>query len=112
MNNKRQIFFRFLAYVRPYSGYIVLAILGGTVKFTLPLLVPQLTKHLIDNVFLNTTLSSAEQHREIWQYLGGMMAVYIFFYAPWTYVRHYFASKAGHRSVFDLRCDLYHQILH
>jgi len=111
VNNKHQIFFRFLAYVRPYSGYIVLAILGGTVKFTLPLLVPQLTKHLIDNVFLNTTLSSAEQHREIWQYLGGMMAVYIFFYAPWTYVRHYFASKAGHRSVFDLRCDLYHQIL-
>lgn len=34
-----------------------------------------------------------------------------FFYAPWTFVRHYYAGKAGHRAIFDLRCDLYYHIL-
>ncbi|OGJ87453.1 MAG: hypothetical protein A2268_03545 [Candidatus Raymondbacteria bacterium RifOxyA12_full_50_37] len=111
MNNKRSVFFRFLVYVKPYRRYIVFAILGGIVKFSVPLLVPQVTRHLIDDVYLNNVLTMAQKHRELWLYGGGLIAIFLFIYAPWTYVRHYFASKAGHRSVFDLRCDLYYSIL-
>jgi len=111
VNNKRSVFFRFLVYVKPYRRYIVFAILGGIVKFSVPLLVPQVTRHLIDDVYLNNVLTMAQKHRELWLYGGGLIAIFLFIYAPWTYVRHYFASKAGHRSVFDLRCDLYYSIL-
>jgi len=37
---KHHSFVRFLGYVRPYAKYLLLAVVGGVVKFTVPLLVP------------------------------------------------------------------------
>jgi ABC-type multidrug transport system fused ATPase/permease subunit len=111
MEQKPNNFVRFLAYVRPYTKYVVVAALGGIVKFTVPLWVPQITRYLLDNVYLNPALSVEAKLRELFMYVGGMMVVFVVFWAPWTYVRHYYSGKAGHRSVFDLRCDLYYRIL-
>jgi ABC-type multidrug transport system fused ATPase/permease subunit len=111
MEQKPNNFVRFLAYVRPYTKYVVVATLGGIVKFTVPLWVPQITRYLLDNVYLNSAMSVEAKLRELFTYAGGMMIVFIVFWAPWTYVRHYYSGKAGHRSVFDLRCDLYYRIL-
>ncbi|MFQ3621141.1 MAG: ABC transporter ATP-binding protein [Spirochaetales bacterium] len=108
---KAHTFVRFLAYVKPYSFYIVVAALGGMVKFTLPLFVPQITRHLIDNVFMNPALESHLKIRQLLFLCGGMIALYIFVYAPFTYYRHYFSGVAGHKAVFDLRCDLYYHVL-
>jgi len=104
-------FLRFLGYVRPYSGYIVLAAFGGCVKFLVPLAVPKILQHLIDGVFANPDLTAAGKSRLVFLYLGGLGAVFLFFWAPLTYVRHYYAGKAGNRSVFDLRVDLYYRVL-
>jgi len=102
---------RFLAYVRPFTGYLFLAVLGGIVKFTVPLLVPQVTQHLLDNVFLNHSLTAAQKYHELFIYIGGMVGLFVFVYAPFVYIRHLFADKASHRAVFNLRCDLYYHIL-
>ncbi len=104
-------FFRFLQYVRPYTKYLVAATIGGIVKFVVPLLVPQVTRHLLDNVFLNPALSAQEKLHDLLFYAGGMMGVFVFVYAPFVYIRHLYADKASHRAVFDLRCDLYYRIL-
>ncbi len=104
-------FIRFLGYVKPYAGYIVLAALGGIVKFVVPLLVPQIIKHIVDDVLLNAAMALDAKIADILFWALGMIGVFVVFYAPWTYVRHYFAGKAGHRSVFDLRCDLYNHII-
>src|SRR4030042_5825829 len=111
MITKGNNFIRFLAYVRPCIGYLVLAVVGGVVKFTVPLLVPQVTRHLLDNVFLNPALTTAQKYHELFVYGGGMIGIFIFIYAPFVYVRHLFADKASHRAVFNLRCDLYYRIL-
>jgi ABC-type multidrug transport system fused ATPase/permease subunit len=111
MEQKPRNFIRFLGYVRPYTKYVILATLGGIVKFTVPLWVPQITRYLLDNVYLNSAMSVEAKLRELFIYGGGMMVIFVVFWAPWTYVRHYYAGKAGHRSVFDLRCDLYYRIL-
>ncbi len=58
MVQKHSNFIRFLGYVRPYTKYLILAIIGGIVKFTVPLLVPQVTRHLLDNVFLNEMMTT------------------------------------------------------
>jgi ATP-binding cassette, subfamily B, putative efflux pump len=108
---KNRDFMRFLQYVKPYANYIVLAALGGIVKFVVPLLIPQVIKHIVDDVLFSQVLSGDAKTREILFWLLGMIAVFVVFYAPWVYVRHYFAGKAGHRSVFDLRCDLYNHII-
>jgi ATP-binding cassette, subfamily B, putative efflux pump len=111
MIKKPNNFIRFLGYVRPYTKYLILAILGGIIKFTVPLLVPQVTRHLLDNVFLNEALTTEKKLHELFFYTGGMMAIFVFVYAPGVYIRHLFADKVGHRAVFNLRCDLYHRIL-
>jgi ATP-binding cassette, subfamily B, putative efflux pump len=111
MTKKKNNFIRFLSYVKPYWKYVVFAVFGGIVKFTVPLLVPQITRFLVDKVYLNNALTFNQKLYDLVFYVGGMILIFLFFWAPFTYVRHYFAGKAGHRSVFDLRCDLYYQIL-
>jgi ATP-binding cassette, subfamily B, putative efflux pump len=110
--SKPNNFIRFLRYVVPYKHLVIMGAIGGIVKFTVPLIVPQVTRHLIDNVYLDSTLTANAKLGELALYVGGMMAVFIIFWAPWVFARHYFASKAGQRSVFDLRYDLYDKILH
>lgn len=95
----------------PYKGHVVLAVLGGIVKFTVPLAVPMLTRELIDHVFLNPHLSVDQKDLLLFESLGGTIAVFVFFWAPWTFVRHHSASKAGQSSIFDLRSDLYDKVL-
>ncbi|MBN2132237.1 MAG: ABC transporter ATP-binding protein [Sedimentisphaerales bacterium] len=111
MSGKHRNFVRFLGYVRPYTKYLLLAVLGGVVKFTVPLLVPQVTRHLLDNVLLSESLPSAEKLRELFFYAGGMVAIFLFVYGPFVYIRHLYADKVSHRAVFNLRCDLYYRIL-
>jgi subfamily B ATP-binding cassette protein MsbA len=111
MSIKHQNFIRFLGYVRPYTKYLLLAVVGGIVKFTVPLLVPQVTRHLLDNVFLNAAMTQREKLNDLVFYAGGMMGIFIFIYAPFVYIRHLYADKASHRAVFNMRCDLYYRIL-
>ena len=104
-------FRRFLGYVRPYAPLVAAAAIGGLIKFLVPLAVPQISRYLIDEVYLNEAFPRTERLRLLLLCAGSMAAVYVVLWTPFTYVRHFFASKAGHRSVFDLRCDLYDHIL-
>lgn len=104
-------FIRFLSYVRPYKWQVVAASIGGIVKFSVPLFVPQVTRYLLDDVFLNTALSAQDKINAVLTSVGGLILVFIFFWTPLTYIRHYYAGKAGYISVFDLRHELYYRIL-
>ncbi len=104
-------FVRFLSYVKPYIWFIVIASVGGIIKFTVPLLIPQVTRYLLDDVFLSSSLSKAEQLTILLRTLGLMGLLYIFIWAPATYARSYFAGLAGHKAVFDLRQKLYEHIM-
>ncbi len=108
---KRQNFLRFLKYVSPYKHLVILAIVAGVFKFTVPLLVPQLTRHLVDNVFLSQTLTATEQLNQLFFFVGGLTVMVLLVWAPASFLRAYLAGKAGYRSVFDLRIDLYYRIL-
>jgi subfamily B ATP-binding cassette protein MsbA len=108
---KRHNFWRFAEYVRPYWKYLALAVAGGIVKFTVPLLVPQVTRHLLDNVFLNEALTRSQKMQELLFCAGGMIGIFLCIYAPFVYVRHLYADKASNRAVFNMRCDLYYRIL-
>ena len=62
-------FFRFLRYVGPYKYYVLAAALGGIVKFGVPLLIPEVTRHLIDNVYLDETLTTAQKKHQLFLFL-------------------------------------------
>lgn len=104
-------FLRFLRYVGPYKWYVVAASVGGIIKFSVPLLVPQITRHLLDDVYLNPALTIEQKTNEMLFLIGGLMAVYVVIWIPFTYMRHFYAGKASQRAVFDLRLDLYYRIL-
>jgi len=104
-------FLRFLGYVAPQKWLVVLAVFGGIVKFTVPLAVPLLTRDLIDHVFQSQSMPMEQKLSTLFLYLGGMIGVFVLFWAPWTYVRHFCASKAGQSSIFALRSDLYDKVL-
>jgi subfamily B ATP-binding cassette protein MsbA len=104
-------FVRFLGYVRPYKRLLLLGTIAGVVKFTVPLLLPQVTRHLLDNVFLNEALNTEQKLHALFLYAGGMMALFLFIYAPCVFIRHLYTDKASHRAIFDLRCELYYRIL-
>ncbi|MEP6984972.1 MAG: hypothetical protein ABI970_05225, partial [Chloroflexota bacterium] len=104
-------FIRFVGYVAPYKWNLAIAAVGGIVKFTLPLLVPQITRYLLDDVFLNPAMSSDQKLTQLILSVGGLILAFVFIWSPFTYVRHYFASKASYHAVFDLRMEVYYRIL-
>jgi subfamily B ATP-binding cassette protein MsbA len=108
---RRSNFLRFLGYVRPYTKYVVAAAIGGIVKFSVPLFVPEITRHLLDDVYLNPAMTADEKVQELVFYVGGMMVIFVVFWSPLTFVRHYYAGKASQMSIFDLRYELYYRIL-
>lgn len=104
-------FIRFLLYVKPYKWMIVAASVGGIVKFSVPLFVPVATRYLLDDVYLNPAMTTDDKLRALFLSIGGLIAVFLFFWIPFTYMRHYYAGKASQMAVFDLRHDLYYKIL-
>ena len=108
---QRSNFRRFLNYVKPYKWLVVGASIGGIVKFSIPLLVPTLTRHLLDNVYLNTALTSEQKRDQLILFVGGMIALFIFVWVPFSFIRSYYAGKASQLAIFDLRHDLYYKIL-
>lgn len=109
--NTLPYFKRFLLYVRPYMWMVGLAALGGVIKFSVPLLVPQVTRQLIDGVLLSTELATEVRVQHLIRQIAGLALAFVFIWMPGTYLRHYYAGKSGHSTVFDLRTDLYNHIL-
>ena len=104
-------FIRFLHYVKPYKYMVMAGAIGGIVKFSVPLLMPQVTRHLVDNIFLNEVLTSEAKTNDLILLMGGMFALFVFVWAPLVYMRHFYAGKAGHTSVFDLRSSMYNHMM-
>jgi ATP-binding cassette, subfamily B, putative efflux pump len=104
-------FIRFLHYVKPYKYMVMAGAIGGIVKFSVPLLMPQVTRYLVDNIFLDDTLTVDTKTQQLVLMMGGMLALFLFVWAPLVFMRHYYAGKAGHTSVFDLRSSLYNHMM-
>jgi len=105
---KKNNFRRFLGYVKPYWYLILLAALGGMVKFTMPLVFPQVLGYLVDNVLNSDSVMTLELKRStIVNSVLLVVGLYLFIYIPMTFLRHYAAAKASNKTIFDLRYDLY-----
>ncbi|MEJ6950718.1 ABC transporter ATP-binding protein [Natronospora cellulosivora (SeqCode)] len=107
-------FKRFLAYVKPYWYYILLAAFGGVIKFCLPMIFPQVMRHFLDNILVNANsisdLVRNEYIREIHYYSLILVAMYLFVGIPGVYIRHHYAGKLAQSVIFDLRYSLFQHI--
>ncbi|HEY2746486.1 MAG TPA: ABC transporter ATP-binding protein, partial [Polyangia bacterium] len=133
----RRALVRFLAYVRPYSRLIVMATLCGMAKFILPSSMALTLKFITDRLvppapgaagahgssdvivrgfeaYLGwATKLLPEPWRTPWSAFNILVVTLIVIYAVWgvaLYYRSYLANLAGHRTILDLRTDLYRHL--
>lgn len=57
---------RYMEFVRPYRFQIIATLFIGVIKFAIPLLIPLLSKYLIDDVIVNDTLQN-RKNLLIWE---------------------------------------------
>jgi ATP-binding cassette, subfamily B, putative efflux pump len=84
------------------------AIICGLLKFSLALSLPGALAAVVGHVFA-TDLPHADKITRMLLILGLLLLAYAG-RAPATYFRSYFAARAGHRTIFDIRRDLYRHI--
>jgi subfamily B ATP-binding cassette protein MsbA len=96
-----------MQFVKPYRVQIIGTLFIGVIKFAIPLLIPLLSKYLIDDVIVNETLSKQEKISQLGIAMGLMALIFIFLRPPVEYYRQYFAQWTANKVLFDIREKLY-----
>lgn len=98
---------RYLAYARPYRWMILLVIVAGVAKFTLPLIPARLFGVITDQIILDKSHWPVDQRLAmLWQIAAVMVAITIWETVA-IYIRGVYTETASAAMAFDLRQDLW-----
>ncbi len=98
---------RYMKFVKPYNWMIVLTVIIGIVKFAIPLFIPFLIKIVIDSIIGSTTMTAAEQTKQLFYWLGGTALLFFIIRPPVEYYRQYYAQYVSNKILYDIRQNLY-----
>ncbi|WP_456276719.1 ABC transporter ATP-binding protein [Bacillus sp. AK128] len=98
---------RYMRFVRPYRWKIVLTVMIGVVKFTIPLLIPLLLQYLIDDVINGNNLTKQEKIDHLIFIMGGAFFLFLVVRPPIEYIRQYYAQWVGSKILYDIRDQLF-----
>ena len=97
---------RFLAYLKPYRGWLVLSTIVGVLKYNLPVLFPWILKDAIDILVKGGTGTWGLSFDHL-MVIAGLVFI---LYALVTFLRTQLADRLAHRMTLDLRRDLFQHI--
>ncbi|MFG6120722.1 ABC transporter ATP-binding protein [Thalassobacillus sp. B23F22_16] len=100
---------RYLSFVKPYKGKIILTILIGIIKFSIPLLMPLIIKYVIDDI-IGGDMTQSEQFNQLFWLMGGAFLVFFVLRPPVEYIRQYLAQWIGSKILYDVRDKLFDHI--
>ncbi|MBA9028223.1 ABC transporter ATP-binding protein [Peribacillus huizhouensis] len=100
---------RYLQFVKPYKWQIAGTILIGLLKFAIPLLIPLLSKYVVDDIIAGS-MSVDEKTNQLFWVIGIMLFVFVVLRPPIEYYRQYFAQWAGTKILYDIRNSLFTHI--
>ncbi len=100
---------RYLQFVKPYKWQITGTILIGLLKFAIPLLIPLLSKYVVDDIIASSK-SVDEKTNQLFWVIGIMLFVFVVLRPPIEYYRQYFAQWAGTKILYDIRNSLFTHI--
>jgi subfamily B ATP-binding cassette protein MsbA len=136
-SSNRRALVRFLGYVRPYLRLVALASLCGMAKFILPSSMALTLKFITDRLVPSAAAAAGGRassdvivrafeaylgwatkllpaaSRSAWGAFNILIVTLLVIYAIWAvalYYRSYLANLAGHRTILDLRTDLYRHL--
>lgn len=95
-----------MAFVKPYRLQIVGTIIIGVIKFSIPLLLPLLIRHVVDNI-IGGTGSEAEKTKDLLTIMGIMFVLFVVIRPPVEYYRQYFAQWTASKILYDIRDQLF-----
>ncbi len=98
---------RYLKFVKPYNGLIILTIILGVIKFAIPLFLPVLMKIVIDDVIGSSVMSPEVKTQQLFYWLGGTALVFFIIRPPVEYYRQYYAQYVSNAILYDIRKQLY-----
>ncbi|WP_305882270.1 ABC transporter ATP-binding protein [Halobacillus sp. A1] len=101
---------RYLKFVKPYKGKIILTIMIGIVKFSIPLLMPLIIKYVIDDIINAESLAQSEKMDQLLLLMGGAFFIFMILRPPVEYARQYLAQWIGSNILYDIRDKLFDHI--
>ena len=112
VSKKQNPVFRTLSYILPYWYLILAATIGGVLKLTLPLVVPQMLRYFTDNLLPPENLMPVSQKMRIvfWSMIL-ILAIYLFVYIPATYIREVGSLRVSNHIIHKMRCQLYDRLI-
>lgn len=99
-----------MKFVKPYKGKIILTVLIGIIKFSIPLLMPLITKYVIDDIINADQLAQSEKMDQLLWLMGGALFVFLILRPPVEYIRQYLAQWIGSHILYDIREKLFDHI--
>ncbi len=97
---------RYMAFVKPYRLQIVGTIIIGVIKFSIPLLLPLLIRHVVDNI-IGGDGTDSEKTTELLTIMGFMFVLFVVIRPPVEYYRQYFAQWTASKILYDIRDQLF-----
>lgn len=95
-----------MAFVKPYRVQIVGTIIIGIIKFSIPLLLPLLIRHVVDNI-IGGTGTPDEKTKSLLTIMAGMFILFVIVRPPIEYYRQYFAQWTASKILYDIRDQLF-----
>ncbi len=97
----------YFVFVRPYMKWIVLTLIIGMIKFSIPLTLPMILKYVVDDLLMNSSMSPGDRVSQLMLVLGGALFLFVIIRGPVEYYRQYFAQLITSKVLFDMRNKLY-----
>jgi len=98
-----------MKFVKPYWFQILITIIIGIIKFTIPMLTPLLLKYILDDV-IAADLAQDEKRTKLYIAMGIMFFIFLVLRPPVEYFRQYYAQWVGSKILYDIRDQLFDHI--
>ncbi|ULO10364.1 ABC transporter ATP-binding protein [Paenibacillus sp. 19GGS1-52] len=86
---------------------IIITLIIGMIKFSIPLTLPMILKYIVDDLLLNPNMTVQERVSQLMLILGGAFILFVIVRGPVEYFRQYFAQLITSKVLFDMRNKLY-----
>ncbi|MFF2911183.1 ABC transporter ATP-binding protein [Paenibacillus sp. NPDC057934] len=97
----------YYTFVRPYMKWIIITLIIGMIKFSIPLTLPIILKYVVDDLLMNPAMTVNERVSQLMMILGGAFVLFVIVRGPVEYYRQYFAQLITSKVLFDMRNKLY-----
>lgn len=101
---------RFMEFVSPYKGWLLLTIFLGVLKFSFPIATPLIMQYAIDDILFNESFQDKEKIHTLVILMSIVLLIYVLMRPFVEYFRQYLAHDVSNRILRDVRKKVYQHL--